>query len=779
MNLILTESAALSTSARLSFIPISTFLLYFFSKYTNALALFNNSWLQSLFIGFMYICTIGSVVLLANLWKDIKIACQFMYSCFLKKLGDCGNSPQDRLEAFYQDQALIYDESREALLKGRKTMLKLCAAQLKEQISTGTMNKRPIWVDLGGGTGWNIETMHSMFSIDEFEKVILVDLTPSLCEVARKRFSKRGWKNVIVVCQDASTFEMPGCENVLDGQVGLVTLSYSLSMMDHFYPIVDRIQSLLLPEGLLGVVDFYVSGRSKAPATHWFPQLGRQCNWFTRHFWQGWFELDHIHLEPGRRDYLEYKFASIKSLNYRNHFIIPFLIQIPYYIWLGRSHAQQQNGSCRLSELADDSDSVTSEQSNQTLVNGSQNSNNTVMCKQSLSRPQLSFQNKAWRIDYDPELSCNKQFRSYIYAFTWEDPRVDLQYLNLSKDDTLFLITSAGDNALEYAIHSQPKRIHCVDMNPCQNHLLELKLAAISSLDFSDFWKMFGEGCHSQFSRLLHDKLSPHLSSYAYAYWNEHSNKFNRKFYKTGYSGLALTIVEWWIRIKGIRDDIDKLINSTNNKEQADIWMQRIRPHIFTTFIQKIINNPIFMWNALGVPINQMKMFLKECTAQEYIESTLDPILQSTSLKTDNYFYYLCLNQRYNQDCCPSYLTETGFKTLKTSGALDAFRLHTSSILSALKTLPENYLTQIVVMDHMDWFNPESCIELDQEISEMMRVLQNNGKVYWRSASTQPWYNETFVKHGFVNIEPLNVRKPGQCIDRVNMYASFYRATKP
>lgn len=109
-------------------------------------------------------------------------------------------------------------------------MLKLCAAQLKEQISTGMMNKRPIWIDLGGGTGWNIETMNESFPIDRFEKVILVDLTPSLCQVARERFERRGWKNVVVLCQDASSFQVPGLEGALEGRVGLVTVSYACKL---------------------------------------------------------------------------------------------------------------------------------------------------------------------------------------------------------------------------------------------------------------------------------------------------------------------------------------------------------------------------------------------------------------------------------------------------------------------------------------------------------------------------------------------------------------------
>lgn len=47
-----------------------------------------------------------------------------------------------------------------------------------------------------------------------------------------------------------------------------------------------------------------------------------------------------------------------------------------------------------------------------------------------------------------------------------------------------------GDNALHYAIAAQVKRIHAIDMNPAQGHLLELKLAAISTLPYEDFWKV-------------------------------------------------------------------------------------------------------------------------------------------------------------------------------------------------------------------------------------------------------------------------------------------------
>lgn len=69
--------------------------------------------------------------------------------------------------------------------------------------------------------------MNDYFPIDQFEKVILVDLTPSLCAVAAERFEKKGWKNVVVLCEDAASFQVPGDEGSLEGRVGLVTVSYA------------------------------------------------------------------------------------------------------------------------------------------------------------------------------------------------------------------------------------------------------------------------------------------------------------------------------------------------------------------------------------------------------------------------------------------------------------------------------------------------------------------------------------------------------------------------
>lgn len=53
----------------------------------------------------------------------------------------------------------VYDATRGGLLRGRKTMLKLCAAQLKQQASALKADEDLVWIDIGGGTGMSITSL--------------------------------------------------------------------------------------------------------------------------------------------------------------------------------------------------------------------------------------------------------------------------------------------------------------------------------------------------------------------------------------------------------------------------------------------------------------------------------------------------------------------------------------------------------------------------------------------------------------------------------------------
>lgn len=260
-----------------------------------------------------------------KLYNSARTYTQFAWTCFFKPhTGDNSGQQQDALESFYKTQAGIYDATRARLLSGRENMLGLVAAQIKHQAQSGQLAQKPIWVDVGGGTGWNIEQMGQFLSVPNFfHKVYLVDLSPSLCEVARARFIRLGWKNVEVVCQDARIFRLgdyeagvgddkavfsiggSGFDDESSGhtvQADLLTLSYSLSMIPEFHPVIDSLAGLVGPNGIIGVVDFYVQNKVEFQSRNYMGGvIDRHCMWISRVFWRTWFEADRVNLEAARR----------------------------------------------------------------------------------------------------------------------------------------------------------------------------------------------------------------------------------------------------------------------------------------------------------------------------------------------------------------------------------------------------------------------------------------------------------------------------------------------
>lgn len=107
------------------------------------------------------------------------------------------------------------------------------------------------------------------------------------------------------------------------------------------------------------------------------------------------------------------------------------------------------------------------------------------------------------------------------------------------KGAKLSIVSIVSSNLSPSASVSHLMRTSAHQVNPCQGHLLELKLAGIQSLGYEEFWQLFGEGCCPSFEVLLDTKLSPYLSAHAYAFWKNNKDAFSHRFYAKGYSGYV------------------------------------------------------------------------------------------------------------------------------------------------------------------------------------------------------------------------------------------------
>lgn len=235
---------------------------------------------------------------------DLKI----LYHLLLRPVR--GRSHAARMESFYAGQATGYDAFRQRLLQGREELYRSIP-----------IPEGGVWIDMGGGTGGNLEFLGDR--LQGIGQVYLVDLSPSLLAVARRRVEERGWKNVEIVEGDATEFRPPS------GKADVVTFSYSLTMIPDWFSAVENARDLLRPDGVLGAVDFYIA--RKYPPEGW-----THHPWPTRAFWPLWFSGDNVSPSPDHVPFLHRHFQPVRLDERRAR--VPYLpfLRVPYYVFVGR-----------------------------------------------------------------------------------------------------------------------------------------------------------------------------------------------------------------------------------------------------------------------------------------------------------------------------------------------------------------------------------------------------------------------------------------------------------
>jgi len=241
-----------------------------------------------------------------SILSDLKI----LYHMVLRPVR--GKDHASRMENFYGGQAGDYDSFRKRLLRGREDLWKHL-----------DVNDGETWIDMGGGTGANLEYFGERIS--RLKQVYVVDLAGSLLKMAEKRARDKGWNNVTVAEADATTFVPP------EGSVDVITFSYSLTMIPDWFAAMEHALRLLKPGGRIGVVDFYVSRKH--------PEEGRtRHGWTTRSFWPVWFAADNVFPSPDHVPYLSRLFEPVLFEEHKARvpwFPIPWF-KMPYYLFIGR-----------------------------------------------------------------------------------------------------------------------------------------------------------------------------------------------------------------------------------------------------------------------------------------------------------------------------------------------------------------------------------------------------------------------------------------------------------
>jgi S-adenosylmethionine-diacylglycerol 3-amino-3-carboxypropyl transferase len=376
--------------------------------------------------------------------------------------------------------------------------------------------------------------------------------------------------------------------------------------------------------------------------------------------------------------------------------------------------------------------------------------------------------------------------RSLVYNTCWEDPAVDRKALALGADDSVLVITSAGCNALDYAIQA-PRVIHAVDANPRQTALLELKIAGIRKLAFDDYFAIFGEGYHARFAELYRESLRGELSEFAQGWWDKHTSWFTSgrgSFYFHGLSGLVARGVRAYFATRPqLRAAMADLFDARDITEQQAIYDARIAPQLWSKPVNWIISRQ-FVMSLLGVPYPQRKLVEAQHDGgvSGFIRSAVQYVFRQLPL-ADNYFWHVYMTGRYRRDCCPEYLKEANFARLK-EGLVDRIVPHTTTVTEFLHAHDEP-ISRFVLLDHMDWMSSYYPDALVEEWEAIRQRAAPGARILLRSAHARPAYLDSIrigperqpLREAFRFMDDIADALQPQ--DRVHTYAGFVIADVP
>ncbi len=329
-------------------------------------------------------------------------------------------------------------------------------------------------------------------------------------------------------------------------------------------------------------------------------------------------------------------------------------------------------------------------------------------------------------------------FDGFVYNQIWEDPRVDLEAMQVDSESRILTISSGGCNLLNYLI-AKPHSVHAVDLNRYHLYFTGLKLNALKHLPgYKDFFNFFGCADKKENVDNYHQYIKPNLDENARNYWENgmlfqkpRINYFSKNVYNYGTMGFFIRLVHFLAR--RFAQSPEKLVELNDTKEREAYFDHHFAPFFNNALVRWLGKLPL-MFYCLGIPPQQFQAMKKESNGrlnELYCERVKRLACQFPI--EDNYFAWQAFKRAYDQEnrnAIPDYLKQDHYDYLKEN--LHKIRLYYTSFTDLLKTHPNNSFNRYVLLDSQDWMSNEMIAELWSEIA---RTGMPASRIIFRTAS--------------------------------------------
>ena len=313
------------------------------------------------------------------------------------------------------------------------------------------------------------------------------------------------------------------------------------------------------------------------------------------------------------------------------------------------------------------------------------------------------------------------------FAQVREDPLLEIEALGPLPGARVVVVGSGGCTALSL-LASGAAAVVAVDLNSTQNHLVELKAAALRRLTMPEVMSFFGvaRGTSERRAR-TYWTIRPSLTEDAAGFWDGHQNVLGRGLLSCGVSEQFIAAVVTVVRlfIHG-RRRIGKLLALESLEEQREFFEREWNTTRWKALFPLLLNRWTF--NRAFDP-----GFFREVENPSFaahFRSLLERALCDIPVQS-NYFLHQMLAGTYPTGVVngvPPYLERTQREILRSR--LDSLKLVDGGYAEYLSTCPDSSVDALAISNICEWLDARG---IDQLFEQIVRVARPGARFCFRN----------------------------------------------
>ena len=324
------------------------------------------------------------------------------------------------------------------------------------------------------------------------------------------------------------------------------------------------------------------------------------------------------------------------------------------------------------------------------------------------------------------ELSGSREDRLF-FAQVREDPRLEIDALAPLDDAKIVVVSSGGCTALSL-LAAGAARVTAVDLNASQNHLVELKVAALRRLTMPEIMSFFGVARGTPERRVrTYETIRPLLSERAVDFWDAHQSMLGRGALACGVSEQFISVVVKVVKlfIHG-RRKIERLLSLESLEQQREFFDREWNTRRWRLLFPALLNRWTF--NRTYDPA-----FFREVENPSFaahFQRLLEHALCDVPVRSNYFLHQMLLGTYPNRvpDGVPPYLERTQREILRTR--LDCLELVDGGYSEYLATQESSSIDAMALSNICEWLDQAG---IDRLFDQVVRVSKPGARMCFRN----------------------------------------------